>query len=226
MSKANLISMTNSMPVLYIGLLAVFVYVWIKYSQRKEDTNTSLSGDGWNVYRNNETIVSIPVANTRETAVIIGGMYQSDEEWMFEQIPEQIKRERCIVLGPWTQSVDTTIVEGISVLNQNNRNPSWTSLSGFSAGGYRVSEWYNTGQKWFETVFLIDPALEMETILKKTWGAEVILAFGSNPMENLYSAEYAYLSNRIETAGGIVINTEMYHYEYPSFLFTQYQYNI
>lgn len=214
------------MPAVYLAILAIFAYLWLKYSEKKEDTTRNLSGDAWTVVRSGSTIVSIPEANTRETAVIIGGMYMSDEEWMFDQIPEQIKRERCIILGPWTQSVDQTINEGRALLNKANRDPLFTSLSGFSAGGYRVSEWYKSGQKMFETVMLIDPALEMETITRRQWGAEVILAFGSNPMEDLYSAEYAYLSDKITTAGGIVENIEMYHYTYPSYLFQNYQFSL
>jgi len=214
------------MPALYAALLAVLVYLWLNKSEKAQDTTRNLSGDAWTVTRNGDTIVSIPQALTSETAVIIGGMYQSDEEWMFDQIPEQIKRERCIILGPWTQSVDATINEGVSILNRNNRDPKFTSLSGFSAGGYRVTEWYTSGQKSFETVFLIDPALEMKTILKNSYGAEVVLAFGSNPMEGLYSDEYTYLSNRITSAGGIVENIEMYHYEYPSYLFQKYQFSL
>jgi len=212
------------MPALYAGLLALFVYLWLKKSQKTQDTTRNLSGDGWTVTRTGDTIVSIPQALTGETAVVIGGMYQSNEEWMFDQIPEQIKRERCIILGPWTQSVNTTMSEGIAVLNRNHRDPKFTSLSGFSAGGYRVSEYYSTNQKLFETVFLIDPALEMETIMQREWGAEVVLAYGSDPMENLYSQEYAYLSERIAGKGGVVENIEMYHYAYPSYLFQTYQF--
>jgi len=214
------------MPAIYFGLLALFVYIWLKQSEKAIDTKRNLSGEAWTVTRLNDTIVSIPAALTNETAIIIGGMYMSDEEWMVNQIPEQIKRERCIILGPYTQSVNVTMSEGVKLLNQANRQPQFTSLSGFSAGGYRVSEWYNTGQKIFETVFLLDPALDTETIIKKEWGGEVILTFGSNPMEDLYSQEYAYLSNKIVSAGGIVENIEMYHYEYPSYTFQKYQFSI
>lgn len=214
------------MPAVYLAILAVFAYLWLKYSEKKEDTTRNLSGDGWTVVRSGSTIVSIPDANTRETAVIIGGMYISDEEWMFEQIPEMMKRERCIILGPWTRTVNQTIEEGVKVLNQNQRAPLFTSLSGFSAGGYRVSEWYATGQKMFEKIYLIDPALEMETLMRSKWGAEVVLAYGSNPMENLYSQEYSYLSDEIISAGGFVENIEMYHYEYPSYLFQKFQFSL
>lgn len=214
------------MPALYIGLIAVFAYVWIKYSEKKEDTNENLSGDSWTVTRLNDTIVSIPFAMTNETAVIIGGMYQSDEEWMFNQIPEQIKRERNIIVGPYTQSIDLTIGEGTQLMNQVNRAPQFTSLSGFSAGGYRVTEWWKRDQDAFDVVFLIDPALDAKTIASKSFDSRVILLYGSDPMENLYSNEYAYLSNQIAEEGGIVENIEMYHYEYPSYTFQKYQFSL
>lgn len=214
------------MPGLYIGLLAVFVYVWIKYSQKKDDTNDNLSGEGWTVRRLNDTIVSIPQALTQETAVIIGGMYQSDEEWMFNQIPEQIKRERNIIVGPYTQSVDVTMSEGSLIMAEELRTPQFTSLSGFSAGGYRVTEWWKPGQNMFDVVFLIDPALETSVIKAKRFDSRVILLYGSDPMENLYSENYAYLSNQIMQEGGIVENIEMYHYEYPSYTFQKYQFSL
>lgn len=207
-----------------LGVIAIMVY--LIYRQRENLTDyeyQSLSSDEWRVEGNGAVIVSVPNIQTNDSMVVIGGMYQSNPIWMYEQLPEEVKRTKNIVIGPYTQSVKQTIDDGTRMLNGFNRAPVYTSLSGFSAGGARVSEYYQPNQ--FDLVMLIDPALGMEYALKD-YGAECILLYGSDPMEDLYSPEYNVMAQTILKNGGVVEEIETGHYTYPQYSFLKYQFSL
>lgn len=209
-----------------VTLVIIAVLVYLIYKGRETMTNSdyeSMSTDEWRVESNGEVIVSVPNIQTNDSMVVIGGMYQSNPIWMYDQLPEDVKRTKNIVIGPYTQSVEKTIGDGTRMLNGFNRMPVYTSLSGFSAGGARVSEYYRPNQ--FDLVMFIDPALSMENAMKD-FGAECILLYGSDPMEDLYTPEYEVMAKRIEENGGVVEEIETGHYTYPQYSFLKYQFSL
>lgn len=209
-----------------VTLVIIAVLVYLIYKGRETIANSdyeSMSTDEWRVESNGEVIISVPNIQTNDSMVVIGGMYQSNPIWMYDQLPEDIKRTKNIVIGPYTQSVERTIGDGTRMLNGFNRMPVYTSLSGFSAGGARVSEYYRPNQ--FDLVMFIDPALSMENAMKD-FGAECILLYGSDPMEDLYTPEYEVMAKTIEENGGVVEEIETGHYTYPQYSFLKYQFSL
>lgn len=209
-----------------VALVVIALLVYLIYRERDriaDNDYESLSTDEWTVEGNGKVIVSVPNAQTNDSMVVIGGMYMSDPMWMYDQIPEDVKRTKNIVIGPYTQSVEQTISEGTRMLNGFNRMPVYTSLSGFSAGGARVSEYYQPNQ--FNLVMMIDPALSMQNAMKD-FGAECILLYGSDPMEDLYTPEYEVMGTTIKKNGGVVEEIETGHYTYPQYSFLKYQFSL
>jgi hypothetical protein len=211
------------MPYAIIGLFVILIWAWITADSRDLGCNNDPEEDGFRVEKHGEVIVVMPTAQMQDTMLVIGGMYQSNPTWMFNQIPADLKRSRNIIIGPYTQSVQQTIVTGSDVLNRNLRVPYFTSMSGFSAGGARLSEYYYPNCA--PLVVLMDPALDMMKI-QKEWGAEVVILWGSDPMEDLYIEEYNYISDSVTEKGGVVEVLEIGHYEFPEYAFNKYQFSL
>jgi len=80
-------------------------------------------------------------------ALIFGGMYYANPKWMLEQLPENIKNSKNIIIAPYTTSLS-------SVLDKF-KDTKISSVSGFSAGGKQAFEAIGK----YSFIGLIDPSV-------------------------------------------------------------------
>jgi hypothetical protein len=80
-------------------------------------------------------------------ALIFGGMYYANPKWMLEQLPDNIKNTKNIIIAPYTTSLR-------SVLDKF-KDVKVSSVSGFSAGGKQAFEAIGR----YSFIGLIDPSV-------------------------------------------------------------------
>ena len=62
--------------------------------------------------------------------------------------------------------------------------------------------------------------------LNPDFGREVVFLYGDDPMEALYDTWYQRMAETVTNNGGIVENVELDHYDYPSYGFNKYQFQL
>jgi hypothetical protein len=91
-------------------------------------------------------------------ALIFGGMYYAKPKWMLEQIPNNIKNSKNIIIAPYTTSLS-------SVLDKF-KDIKISSVSGFSAGGKQAFEAIGR----YSFIGLIDPSVPSSALNLTNFG--------------------------------------------------------
>jgi len=118
-----------------------------------------------------DLVINEPVGTKNKTyALIFGGMHYANPKWMFEQLPENTKNSKNIIIAPYTTSLS-------SVLDKF-KDIKISSVSGFSAGGKQAFEAIGK----YPFIGLIDPSVP-SSALKMT-------NFGSSDVKMIYNTSW------------------------------------
>lgn len=203
--------------IAFFSILFLALYAASKFQMPIDDSQD------FDITEDGPVLISRSKLGTSETMVIMGGQHGSNAKWMWHEIPYELKRTKNIIIGPWQMDVKEVIKRGENVLLRQNVVPYYTSLSGFSAGGEKVAEFY--GVMDFNTVLFMSPVITADE-LNPDFGREVVFLYGDDPMEALYTTHYTRMSKTVIDNGGIVENIELDHYDYPSYAFNKYQFQL
>lgn len=118
----------------------------------KDNKNTKTQNIG-------DLIINEP-ANPKDNtyALIFGGMHYAKPKWMFEQLPDNIKNSKNIIIAPYTTSLS-------SVLDKF-KDVKISSVSGFSAGGKQAFEAIGR----YSFIGLIDPSVPSSALSITNFG--------------------------------------------------------
>ena len=128
--------------ITFVAILGLALYAASKFRYPIEDT------EDYDITEDGPILISRSKIGTSETMVVMGGQHGSNAKWMWHEIPLELKRTKNIIIGPWQMDVKEVITRGEKILLRQNVVPYYTSLSGFSAGGEKVAEYY--GKKTFK----------------------------------------------------------------------------
>jgi hypothetical protein len=148
------------------------------------------------------------------TAIIWGGIDFATPSWMAQQIPQEIKNSKKIIIAPYTIPLETILIKfkGIRV----------SSVSGFSAGGNQC--WPHAGKYAFTG--LIDPSTSEKAVTSasayaSSWSG-VIMYYNNGNWNDKYKA----IGQRQVTAAGYLgsnaIKVSLNHSAIPAKFFQLY----
>ena len=148
------------------------------------------------------------------TAIIWGGIDFATPSWMAQQIPQELKNSKKIIIAPYTIPLETILIKfkGIKV----------NSVSGFSAGGNQT--WPHAGK--YKFTGLIDPSTSEKAVTSAStsaasWSGVVMYYNNGN-----WNGQYKAIGERQVTAagylGGNAVKVSLNHSAIPAKFFQLY----
>ena len=158
--------------------------------------------------------VTFNIDKNLPTAIIWGGIDFATPSWMAQQIPQELKNSKKIIIAPYTIPLETILIKfkGIKV----------NSVSGFSAGGNQC--WPYAGKYSFTG--LIDPSTSEKAVTSastyaSSWSG-VVMYYNNGNWNNKYKA----IGERQVTAAGYLganaIKVSLNHSAIPAKFFQLY----
>lgn len=202
------------------AVIVVWYFVSKKYRVRMETSDYKVLSAPKDVL---VSVAKKPLEESSDSVmVVIGGMYGSGPRWIINEIPEDIRKDRHIILGEYFYDVEETIRIGMEALEREGVGEGFhiSSISGFSAGGSQLMNNYEPHK--YPRVFLIDPSSSVAQS-RKDFEGEVVFLYGWDTHEDAYGKEYERIIDEVLDAGGVVDEVEMDHYDFPSYTFSKYK---
>jgi hypothetical protein len=158
--------------------------------------------------------VTFNIDKNLPTAIIWGGIDFATPSWMAQQIPQELKNSKKIIIAPYTIPLETILVKfkGITV----------NSVSGFSAGGNQT--WPHAGK--YKFTGLIDPSTSEKAVASASVSAAnwsgVVMYYNNGNWNNKYKA----IGERQVTAAGYLganaVKVSLNHSAIPAKFFQLY----
>jgi len=165
-----------------------------------------------------ELIKKLLIEETENTVLVVfGGIRSATAAWMLEQIPENIKSSRTIIVKEW----NTNTQEVIDELNEINH--SRLEVIGFSAGGSNVFKL--TKAKNPDFVGLIDPAVPRDWSLEGFPTDSILFFNNSNWPGDILKGireRQLLLAEVMVEKGMTIVETDDTHMAFPKIFFETY----
>jgi hypothetical protein len=167
---------------------------------------------GYRIKKVGEIIVTVPDDFKSEPgALVFGGLYYATPNWMMEQVPKSLLRNKPFCFIPWQYTIDEVKrrIEGIKI----------SSVSGFSKGGLRA---YPAIGQGYNFVGLIDPSIEGSyTSVKIPQNSDVVVVYQKGRQWGSSSLKYAI--NKLKDSGvEDIYSVSLGHSDIPKFFFNKF----
>lgn len=155
-------------------------------------------------------LVTVPngFKKTMPFAVVFGGLYETEGEWMEKKVPQELLRLKPFVFAPWESTIESIkeTIPGIKI----------SSISGYSKGGIRAYPALSMG---FDFVGLIDPSIEgnyTDVVVPKN--SNFVLAYQSKRKWGVSTLSYAI--NKLKNINPNNVHAvDVGHSEFPEYFF-------
>jgi hypothetical protein len=170
---------------------------WVKYGDQPQPGGS----DGF---------VTFNIEKDIPATIVWGGIDYATPNWMAQQMSQEFKSSKKIVIAPYTVSLETILAKykGIKI----------KSVSGFSAGGTQA--WKHAGT--VEFTGLIDPSTTADHVAKAQVWSNVVMYYNNSN----WGGRYAAIGDRIVEAaakmGGSALKTDLGHAKIPAKFFQLY----
>jgi len=155
-------------------------------------------------------LVTVPngFKKTMPFAVVFGGLYETEGEWMEKKVPQELLRLKPFVFAPYKSTIESIkeAIPGIKI----------SSVSGYSKGGIRAYPALSMG---FDFVGLIDPSIEGNyTDVVVPRNANFVLAYQSTRKWGVSTLKYVI--NKLKNINpNAVYAVDIGHSEFPEYFF-------
>jgi hypothetical protein len=170
---------------------------WVKYGEQPQAGGS----DGF---------VTFNIEKDIPATIVFGGIAYATPSWMAEQMPQEFKSSKKIVIAPYTATLETIIAKykGITI----------KSVSGFSAGGQQA--WKHAGTIGFTG--LIDPSTTADHVAKATNWSNVVMYYNNSNWGGKYAAVGDRLVEAAAKMGSSAVKTSLGHAQIPAKFFQLY----